>query len=483
MANYLKTATVSAILTLEEHGWSQRRIAKRLGIHRDTVGRYIHSFGKDPKPVNASTHSIDQDPQKAGPESQCKAFRKVIQDKLRSGLSRRRIYQDLRDEYAFEGSCYSVRRFVKRLISTRFAKSLLEEITEAGNTLQSETRNLQNRITTYLTESNKKNSGGSESLNPWLRQLLFQNGIPEELQAIFSHEEVSILRRLLASKSRKHRKQAATIILRKKGFSFKAIGRILSSSRETVAKYWHKYEERGMNAIITHTKRQRKADIEALRETVFALLHSPPSSHGVNRTTWTMKALQNVLKSKGSPACTHVIREIIKSAGYKWRKAKVVLTSNDPEYREKLNHIQSILSSLGRNDRFFSIDEFGPFAVKMKGGKRLVAPGEHPHIPQFQTSKGCLIITAALELSGISRVRTKVREWLLFVSCYIPCRRSVSRKRPFLRANSVFRRCSHQQPPQFCVERYLAACVGIVTQASDDEFLLRCDISLSPESP
>jgi len=206
MANYLKTATVSAILTLEEHGWSQRRIAKRLGIHRDTVGRYIHSFGKDPKPVNASTHSIDQDPQKAGPESQCKAFRKVIQDKLRSGLSRRRIYQDLRDEYAFEGSCYSVRRFVKRLISTRFAKSLLEEITEAGNTLQSETRNLQNRITTYLTESNKKNSGGSESLNPWLRQLLFQKGIPEELQAIFSHEEVSILRRLLASKSRKHRK-------------------------------------------------------------------------------------------------------------------------------------------------------------------------------------------------------------------------------------------------------------------------------------
>ena len=30
---------------------------------------------------------------------------------------------------------------------------------------------------------------------------------------------------------------------------------------------------------------------------------------------------------------------------------------------------------------------------------RLVAPGEHSHVPQFQKSKGCLIVTAALELS------------------------------------------------------------------------------------
>src|ERR1043165_5056639 len=35
----------------------------------------------------------------------------------------------------------------------------------------------------------------------------------------------------------------------------------------------------------------------------------------------------------------------------------------------------------------------------MRGGMRLVAPGEHSHVPQFQKSKGCLIVTAALELS------------------------------------------------------------------------------------
>ena len=42
MANYLKMAKASAILTLKEHGWSQRRIARELGIHPDTVGKYVH---------------------------------------------------------------------------------------------------------------------------------------------------------------------------------------------------------------------------------------------------------------------------------------------------------------------------------------------------------------------------------------------------------------------------------------------------------
>ena len=39
MADYLKMAEVSAILTLKQHGWSQRKIARELGIHPDIVGK------------------------------------------------------------------------------------------------------------------------------------------------------------------------------------------------------------------------------------------------------------------------------------------------------------------------------------------------------------------------------------------------------------------------------------------------------------
>jgi hypothetical protein len=40
----------------------------------------------------------------------------------------------------------------------------------------------------------------------------------------------------------------------------------------------------------------------------------------------------------------------------------------DPNYSQKLTRIHSILSQLSRDEAFFSIDEFGPFAVKVTGG-------------------------------------------------------------------------------------------------------------------
>jgi hypothetical protein len=58
------------------------------------------------------------------------------------------------------------------------------------------------------------------------------------------------------------------------------------------------------------------------------------------------------------------VTAFIRDAGYRYIKARKVLTSNDPNYREKVDHIHRVLSSLKKSEHFFSIDEFGPFAVK-----------------------------------------------------------------------------------------------------------------------
>ena len=104
------------------------------------------------------------------------------------------------------------------------------------------------------------------------------------------------------------------------------------------------------------------------------------------------------VKYNDSISCD-VIREIIVNAGWKWRLARRVLTSNDPEYREKVDRIKKTLAALEKDEAFFSVDEYGPFAIKKRGGLRRVAPGEQYVVPQWQKSKGYLILTAALELS------------------------------------------------------------------------------------
>jgi IS30 family transposase len=53
MANQLKMATIDGIQTLHQRGWSNRRIARALGIHRDTVAHHLRRA----KPAGAPTGS------------------------------------------------------------------------------------------------------------------------------------------------------------------------------------------------------------------------------------------------------------------------------------------------------------------------------------------------------------------------------------------------------------------------------------------
>jgi transposase len=200
----------------------------------------------------------------------------------------------------------------------------------------------------------------------------------------------------------RQRKKAAAVLADLRGVPIRTIAASLSISRVSVRKYVRVFTAGGVEALFANGRRigGRLADNEATRQAVFALLHEPPSASGINRITWRMADLTQVLRDRGTPVCAQVVREITRSAGWRWRKARKVLTSTDPEYRAKVHHIRSILAELQENEGFFSIDEFGPFSIRAQGGKALVAPGEILTVPQYQKSKGSLIMTAALELSG-----------------------------------------------------------------------------------
>jgi hypothetical protein len=174
---------------------------------------------------------------------------------------------------------------------------------------------------------------------------------------------------------------------------------------QTFRKFYNRYRASGMTIDLLPRKRGRKrremSKIEAAqkKEAVFKILHSPPADFGFNRATWKRADLKQALEATGTSLSTRNIQSIINAAGYRWMKAKQVLTSRDPEYRTKLDSVKSVLRDLRDDEAFFSIDEFGPVAVLKRGGRKLVAPGDNATVPQWQKSKGTLIVTAALELS------------------------------------------------------------------------------------
>ncbi len=143
-----------------------------------------------------------------------------------------------------------------------------------------------------------------------------------------------------------------------------------------------------------------KDQVKAKKEGVFKLIHESPKLHGFNRPTWRLEDLATAYTNQyQQPISMATIALYLKEAGYKFKKARLSLTSPDPKFREKLAHIQNILAGLQPNEKFFSFDEMGPFAIRMKQGWQFLPEGEVKIVPQRAKSKGYLICTATVELS------------------------------------------------------------------------------------
>jgi transposase len=184
-----------------------------------------------------------------------------------------------------------------------------------------------------------------------------------------------------------------------------SVARDFQVSLRTVFKWVGRFRAEGAAGLKDRSSRPHRIAHRHLQpgkelsDAVFALLHTPPRDSGFNRTTWRLADLNSALQAQGVSTTRNNLSAVIKQAGYQWKKARVTLTSADLLYREKVEDIREVLSGLEDDEAFFSIDEFGPFAVKTRGGKALQPPGKVRHVPQWQKSKGSLIVTAALELS------------------------------------------------------------------------------------
>jgi transposase len=135
--NQLNVSLQHSIATLAAQGWSSRKIARELGIDRETARRYRPALDSKPAiPPTGSPSLADSNPaippagsegasdanpaippagSRAGRASQCEPFSAAIEAALLAGLSAQRIYQDLAADHQFAGSYDAVKRFARRL--------------------------------------------------------------------------------------------------------------------------------------------------------------------------------------------------------------------------------------------------------------------------------------------------------------------------------------------------------------------------------
>jgi transposase len=404
-------------------GAAQGQIALQLMISRKTLSKMLNltsPTGNRPQPVR---------PLALGPWIAV-IDRIVKENEMRpigTQISAKLIWKYLCEDRGFKGSFAMINAYVRQariiarldakpvslhrgvelqappLAPQVFAPSIKVAITTS---LRQSNRELERRTVSamaFLPARSARNGVTEEHIVEWIRSLLKQ-AIPVDVMAKeLSHVPLRQLEALLSAAAKEGlpmRNKAVAVLCRLRGINCAPVCSFLQISSGTWFRYWRLFQRGGTKMLFANkTRSDKKSEIDSNKSAVFALLHSPPAAYGINRTTWRMADLRTVLGREGHPMCCDVIHTIIKEAGWKWRHARVVLTSNDPDYRVKVDAIKKILSELTPDEAFFSIDEYGPFAIKQKGGLKRVAPGEQHVVQQWQKSKGWTILTAALELS------------------------------------------------------------------------------------
>jgi hypothetical protein len=332
-----------------------------------------------------------------------------------------RILKTLREEHGFTGGYTVVQEYVQRARTaagaplSRRSKNTRRKAPKVPTNVQDSpiAPELGTPVTVHpalpfmplrLSLHPRKASSSVEQAFDWMQRIV-QGKMPLECLARELNElpenELKTLFAAATKGERFTRSRALVALAYTRGINSSPICSFLKISQSSLFQYWRDFRQGGTEKLFFRKHRSdKRACIPAIQNAVFSLLHSPPSVHGFNRTTWRLADIKTALDKQLNDAIScHVIREIIVNGGWKWRLARRVLTSNDPEYREKVDRIKKTLAELRKDEAFFSVDEYGPFAIKKKGGRKRVAPGEQYVVPQWQKSKGYLILTAALELS------------------------------------------------------------------------------------
>jgi len=220
-----------------------------------------------------------------------------------------------------------------------------------------------------------------------------------KLSSGLTADEVVKLKAYRAGNHKKYSSKATAILMANESSSMTDVLLATGKPIRTIYRWLSDFNKSRLRSIETKVVNAQKEELKAVRKVrVIDIIHNQPCAFGINRTSWTY---DTIVQAYGSIYSDHLSRDmvqrLVKATGCTWRKARVLWTSPDLLYREKLAKVVDTVRGLKEGEAFFFVDEAGPYRVMKRGGRSLVSRGTIPMVPYRQTSRGKVQFAAALE--------------------------------------------------------------------------------------
>lgn len=222
---------------------------------------------------------------------------------------------------------------------------------------------------------------------------------PLRLARPLTENEIRALIRYKSSLHKKHSAKATALLMINEGALLTDVVNVVGYHPGTVLVWIRRFNDSGISFIEVKIKHlERTARIEQRCTRIIDIIHTPTSTYNINRTTWTYGLIKDVYNLLHHETISKKsVERAVNQTGCTWRHIRKVQTSPDPEYREKVERLLDTLHELKEGERFFFIDEVGPYRVRKYGGKILMSKDETATVLEYQKSRGHIQFVAALE--------------------------------------------------------------------------------------
>ena len=298
-------------------------------------------------------------------------------------------------------------RTVGRMVKTSGLSILAEKqkvITTISAALEVDTQNPLNcllQLSEFIRTSPVFSIATKEHSVSQLRKFLnaVSRRSPLELARPLTATEMKTLKRYKASQHKRHSIIATALLMINENSLLADVVNATGSHPGTILGWIKRFKNTGVSFIevkLHHPERTKRLDQR--KDRILDIIHTPPSTFNINRTTWTYGRISDVYALLyHEHISTKTIERVVNQTGYTWRRTRRVQTSPDPDYHIKVERLLDTLKSLRENDRFFFIDEAGPYRVRKYGGRVLVPRDQIPTEQEYQKSRGKIQFVAALE--------------------------------------------------------------------------------------
>ena len=167
------------------------------------------------------------------------------------------------------------------------------------------------------------------------------------MRFVLTHKQVKELQHFLhGTKNKLEHTRALAVLMRYEGMTVKKIALTLHVCIDAVFRWSRRYRKNGMGGLKIRKSSGRPPVVrDNASKIIPGLLKQDPQAFGYLKGRWVVRDIADALNEEGIPISFKHMHNVLKDLGLSYKRPKLIVRSNDSQYRRKEKQVRNYKAS------------------------------------------------------------------------------------------------------------------------------------------